>query len=218
MPKVSRKDTGGATHARERGDSKQARASAATPVAGARADDVHSSLQIRVEGGAGPLARPSSPDSPHDVQFEFECTADHEFEGSELDRIRRLAASITEVVQSKGAGYEELESAVRRRLGLMAKGEPTPALDGAADALLKRTGAAINEGLLGCANVDPGASLRQEKGARQVTIDSWQRSSDASMVSSAAKMCASTPSEWIHMSRKDGEPCLTNKISILLSA
>ena len=217
MPKVPRKDTGGATHARERGDAKQARASAATPDASAVADDVPRSLnKIRVQGGAGPLARPSSPDSPHAV--DFESSADGGFEPSELDRIHRLAAWMTRVVESERAGYGGFERDLRRRLGLMAKGEPTPALLRAADKLLERTRAAIRIGLLRCANVDPGASLRQENGARQLTPDSWQRSSDACMVNSAEEMRASAPSESSHMLRKHGEPCLTNKISLMVSA
>ena len=76
----------------------------------------------------------------------------------------------------------------------------------------------LRNGHLQCVNSDPGASLRQENGAREVDVSSWQRQSDALMVNSADAMERLAPTSWRHMARKHDEPCFTQQISMMFSA
>ena len=107
MPKVSRKDTGDATHTRERGDAKQTRASVATPDESARADLPRRLHKVRVDGGPERPPRPSSPDSPL-------C-----FEPREDPHVDALARALCALVKEEGKAYEGLDQAVRERLSMI---------------------------------------------------------------------------------------------------
>lgn len=221
MPKVPRKETGGATHARERGDAKQARASAATPVASAVADDVPRLSKIRTEGGAGPFARPSSPDSPHHVDFEPRApdeSAPYVFSHDEKQHVDALARALCAIVLKQGSSYEGFDRDVRVRLFKIVEGKRTPAMNSAADKLFDIAQRLIRRGSLACVNSDPGASLRLENAARELILEGWQRMTDARMVNTADEMEPSAPTDWKHMARKHGEPCFTQKIGMMHSA
>ena len=206
MPKVSRKDTGDATHTRERGDAKQTRASVATPDESARADLPRGLHKVRVDGGPERPPRPSSPDSPL-------C-----FEPREDPHVHALARDLCALAKEQGKAYEGLYQAVRERLSMIMEGKPTPPMNDAADELSRKGAEMLRNGHLQCVNSDPGASLRQENGAREVDVSSWQRSSDALMVNSADAMERLAPTSWRHMARKHDEPCFTQQISMMFSA
>jgi len=206
MPKVSRKDTGDATHTRERGDAKQTRASVATPDESARADLPRGLHKVRVDGGPERPPRPSSPDSPL-------C-----FEPREDPHVHALARDLCALAKEQGKAYEGLYQAVRERLSMIMEGKPTPPMNDAADELSRKGAEMLRNGHLQCVNSDPAASLRQENGAREVDVSSWQRSSDALMVNSADAMERLAPTSWRHMARKHDEPCFTQQISMMFSA
>ncbi|EEH57955.1 uncharacterized protein MICPUCDRAFT_46956 [Micromonas pusilla CCMP1545] len=126
MPKVSRKDTGDATHTRERGDAKQTRASVATPDESARADLPRRLHKVRVDGGPERPPRPSSPDSPL-------C-----FEPREDPHVDALARALCALVKEEGKAYEGLDQAVRERLSMIREGKPTPPMNDAADELSRK--------------------------------------------------------------------------------
>ena len=206
MPKVSRKDTGDATHTRERGDAKQTRASVATPDESARADLPRRLHKVRVDGGPERPPRPSSPDSPL-------C-----FEPREDPHVDALARALCALAKEEGKAYEGLDQAVRERLSMIMEGKPTPPMNDAADELSRKGAEMLRKGHLQCVNSDPGASLRQENGAREVDVSSWQRQSDALMVNSADAMERLAPTSWRHMARKHDEPCFTQQVSMMFSA
>ena len=150
-------------------------------------------------------------------------------ENEELDaredaRVTILAVNITTIIRKKLGGrrseewYESVKEGLRTRLTKMACGRSTPPMPEAADKLLLLSRSALLQGSLSCANSDPGASLRQEFGARELTVESWQRSTDSRMVNDAREMKPSEPHEWRSMARQHGEPCLTAKISMMFSA
>ena len=206
MPKVSRKDTGDATHTRERGDAKQTRASVATPDESARADLPRRLHKVRVDGGPERPPRPSSPDSPL-------C-----FEPREDPHVDALARAVCALAKEEGKAYEGLDQAVRERLSMIMEGKPTPPMNDAADELSRKGAEMLRKGHLQCVNSDPGASLRQENGARELDVSSWQRQSDALMVNSADAMERLAPTSWRHMARKHDEPCFTQQVSMMFSA
>ena len=111
-----------------------------------------------------------------------------------------------------------LYQAVRERLSMIREGKPTPPMNDAADELSRKGAEMLRNGHLQCVNSDPGASLRQENGARELDISSWQRPSDALMVNSADAMERLAPTSWRHMARKHDEPCFTQQISMMFSA
>jgi len=233
MPKIPRKDTGGETEARERGDMKQLRVSVASPGASGRADDDRGRRHKRVIE----ISRSPSPDSPHKAHDalnveEEEEAAEHVLESREEEeeeaadvvkvrqdaRTKELAAYLTEVVEKAGHGHRGLSERIYTRLVAMADGKLTPPMVDAAERLLDRTRQALSEGKLACANKDPGAPLCQDGGARELTFDSWQRSTDKAMVHHPSEITPTEPTEDGHMSRQSGEPSLTAKMGLLYSA
>ena len=255
MPKVSRKDTGGATHARERGDAKQARASAATSVAGARADDVLSSLgHVRVQGGAGPLARassldsprkgesverPSSPDSPllwstkhsafgvEKVALVPESDEVSSHAGFGDDETRRIAAAMVAAVRRVAKHVhrsyingDKLDLDMLKRVHLMRTRRAVPGPGAQVGDTVRESAREIlvnTDYKISSVQRDPAAPMELAVVHPGVRIESWPRSTDLNMVTEAAQVVRTEPSEYGHMLRPDGAPCATMQLGLCCS-
>ena len=243
MPKIPRKDSKGETEAKERGDTKQLRVSVEPPGASGGANEDRFRRHKRLIEIEISRSRSPSPDSPHKAHLALnaedeEEVAEHvlksreeeeeeEEDVADVDKERKdswrreFAAYLSGVVEKAGHFQRDLTGSIHTRLVAMADRTLTSPMIDAADKLLRRTreALALKSGRgLGCANKDPGAALRQDGGAREVTFDNWQRSTDKAMVHLPSDIAPTEPTDHGHMSRPHGEPSLTSKMGLLYSA